>query len=181
MAYSTSPTFTPGTELAAADLNQLGDNITYLKAQTDLAVLSGTLVTRTTNQSISNNSYTDVTFTTEVFDQGGWIAVSATTITVPASAIPPGYTTVALDIRPTAQFASNATGKRSAIVTQSGTTIISASLAADSSSNTDIPLTSTLVSAVVGDTFKLSVYQNSGGSLNLVAARLVVAVYRPIS
>src|SRR4051812_41994658 len=124
MAYTTPPTFSAGTELAAADLNLLGDDIAYLKAQTDLAVLSGCVVSRSTSQSISDSVYTDVTFTTEVIDQGGWIAVSSTTVTVPAGAIPSGYTTVALDVRPVAQFASNATGKRSAIVTQNGSTIL---------------------------------------------------------
>ena len=120
MAYVTPPTFTPASELAADDLNILGDDIVYLKAQADMAVLSGVRAARTTTQSIPDATPTEIIFTAETFDQGGWIAVTATTATVPSSAIPPGFTVVALDVRIGVNFAANATGYRKATVMQNG-------------------------------------------------------------
>ncbi len=180
MAYVTPPTFTAATTATAADVNILGDDIKYLKAQTDLAVFSGMFAKRTTNQSISDSTDSDVTLTTEVWDNGGWIAVSATTATLPAGAIPAGFTTVAIDIRAAALFAGNTVGARRLIINQSGTQIYSKAIEATGTGGLTVDF-SILWPAVAGDTFKLQVWQNSGGALNLSSAYLSLSVYRPIS
>ena len=46
MAYATPPTFTGGTELTAADLNILGDDIVDLDARVDARAFSGVRVYR---------------------------------------------------------------------------------------------------------------------------------------
>jgi hypothetical protein len=181
MPYTTPPTFTPGTELAAADLNLLSDDIVYLKAQTDLTVFSGVITTRSaTPQSIPNNSTTNVVFLSETVDQGGWIAVSSDTITVPAGAIPPGYTSVILDVRYIASWASNATGVRSVQFTFNGTPFLGTSYSA-ASANTTEHAASWKIVAEAGDTLTLEVLQTSGGALNLTSVSVSVDVYRPFS
>lgn len=180
MAYTTPPTFVAGTELAADDLNLLGDDIVYLKAQADLAVLSGTRASRVTTQSIPNNTATPISFTVETFDQGGWIAVTSTTFTVPAGAIPSGYTTVALDVRVGVNFAANATGYRKATVTQNGSPVLAPQVDASTTSVNNVN-ESTILTAVAGDTFQVEAYQNSGGALNIGSAYLILAVFKPVS
>jgi hypothetical protein len=179
MAYVTPPTFTPGTELAADDLNLLGDDIKYLKAQTDQAVLSGCVVTRAASQSIPNNTATLMSFTAEVIDAGGWIAVTSTTVTVPAGAIPAGYTTIAVDCRISATFATNATGYRRATLLKNGTPVVGPVVDAGSGQVTVVS-ESCITTAVAGDTFTVEVQQTSGGSLN-VTAGLTVVVFKPVS
>jgi hypothetical protein len=180
MAYTTPPTFSSGTTATASDAQILSDDIAYLKAQTDLAVFSGVRATRTTNQSIPAATDTDVTLTAEVWDQGGWIAVPATTATVPASAIPPGYTTVVLDIRVGVIFTGNAVGGRRAIISQNGTQIYIKGMDAPGTSGLMVDFTM-LAPAVAGDTFTVQVWQNSGGTLTITSANMSLAVFRPLS
>ncbi len=179
MAYVTPPTFTAGTTGTAADVNILGDDIKYLKAQTDQAVLSGCVVTRAASQSIPNNTATLISFTAEVIDAGGWIAVTSTTVTVPAGAIPAGYTTIAVDCRMDATFATNATGYRRASIMKNGAQILGPVVDAGSGQVT-VVIGSTITTAVAGDTFTLEVQQTSGGSLNVTGA-LTVVVFKPVS
>ena len=180
MAYTTPPTFVSSTTATAADVNILGDDIVYLKAQTDQAVFSGFYANRSTNQSIPDSTDTDVTLTTESWDQGGWIAVSATTATVPASAIPAGYTNVIVDIRCAAHFAGSAVGARRLIINKSGTQFASQAIDAPGTSSLSVAF-STLIDAAAGDTFRIQVWQDSGGALNILSASLSVAVFKPLS
>lgn len=180
MAFTTPPTWPPDTVVASDDLQILSDDITYLKAQTDLAVLSGCLVTRSTTQSIPDNSDTAILFTTEVFDQGGWITVTSDTVTVPAGAIPPGYTTIAIDVRVGVHFGTNSTGYRKATVNQNGSPISGPQN--DASPTTTTPVNeASLTTAVAGDTFTVNAYQNSGGALDIISAKLSITVYKPVS
>lgn len=180
MAWTTPPTFVADTELAADDLNLLSDDLNYLKSRTDAATLSGVAVNRNgVAQSISDSSWTAVSWTTEIFDEGGWIAVTSSTITVPAGAIPAGYTNVLLDIRFIVTFAANSTGKRKARVTKNGSSVFSDSDAADSDT-TDLGQ-AWPISAAAGDTFQLEVWQNSGGALNASAVALSIVMDKPVS
>src|SRR6478609_8306921 len=125
MAYVTPPTFTASTTSTAADVNILGDDIVYLKARSDALIFSGVRVDRNgSNQSIPDSTWTAVSFTREIIDQGGWIAVTSTTITVPAGAIPAGYTTVIVDADMYATFAANTTGIRKARVLRNGSPFV---------------------------------------------------------
>lgn len=180
MAYTTPPTWSPDTIVASSDLQILSDDITYLKGQTDLAVFSGAYATRGTNLSVSDSTDTDVTLTSETWDEGSWIAVTSATFTVPASAVPPGYTTVIVDIRANVLWAGNSSGARRIIINKTGTQI--RSKAHDMYSASAFPQDlAVLEPAVAGDTFKLQVWQNSGGALNVSSASLSVSVYRPLS
>ena len=40
---------------------------------------------------------------------------------------------------------------------------------------------STILTAEAGDTFTVEAYQNSGGSLNIGSAYLILAVFKPVS
>lgn len=180
MAYSTPPIWTPGAVVAASDLQIQSDDISYLKDRSDALIFNGMYATRTTTQSISNSTDTDVTLTTEIWDVGSWIAVSATTATVPASAIPTGYTNVVIDIRASVLWAGNATGARRLIINQTGTQIYSLAFNPGSASGFPIHF-AILAPAVAGDTFKLQVNQTSGGALNISSASMQLAMYRALS
>lgn len=181
MAWVTPPTETAGAVLAAADLNVIRDDLTYLKAQTDLAVFSGFGVDRNgATQSIPNATWTLITFTREGYDAGGWIAVSSDTATLPAGAIPAGYTTVIVDARMVVTFAANAVGIRKAQIVRTGATFVTNAYSAASADTTDL-IGSALTTAVSGDTFQLQVYQSSGGALNIATAAMSVCVFKPLS
>lgn len=135
---------------------------------------------RSASQSIPDDTTTAVTFQSEVYDEGGWIAVSSTTITVPAGAIPAGYTTVIVDVEFTADFATDSTGRRQAIPYKNGVALMGPGTAAATGQNTWV-LGALKTTAEAGDEFTMDVYQNSGGSLDLLNVSLAVAVYRPLS
>lgn len=168
--------------LTSSDLNTyVRDDLEYLKAQADLAVLSGVIVNRNgATQSIPDSTNTPISFTNEVLDQGGWITVTSTTATVPASAIPAGYTTVLLQTWFIVTFAANATGVRRARLTKNGSSEYSIAYSAASADTTDL-VASWPVTAVAGDTFQLEVYQTSTGSLNATAGAMSLVVLKPIS
>src|SRR5690348_5602485 len=111
MAFTATPAFVDGTSLPASDLNILSDDITYLKSITDGVALSGVDLTRAASTNISDSTDTDVTWTAEVADLGSWFS-SGTTITVPSSAVPSGFTTIALLAHVRVLWAANGTGYR---------------------------------------------------------------------
>lgn len=166
--------------LTSSDLNTyVRDNLEYLKGKADLIDFSGVLVDRNgATQSIPDSTYTTISFTREIIDVGGWIAVTSTTATVPASAIPAGYTTVIVDIRALVNFAANATGIRRARIMKDGSSQLSVGISAASADTTDLVLP-WFATAVAGSTFTLEVYQSSGGALNVTAAHLAVTVFKP--
>jgi hypothetical protein len=179
MAWTEPPTFSAGTELAAADLDLLGDDLNYLKAQTDLARFTGVLVDRNgVGQTITTATPTLVSFTRETGDTDGYIAVTSTTITVPSAAIPPGFTTVIMDVRFFASWASNTTGIRRATLLVDGSDNVSSNYSAATANTTD-HIVSWFVFAAAGTEFELEVEQTSGGNLSLTNASLWVTVYKP--
>jgi hypothetical protein len=177
MAYVTPPTFAGGDPLPASDLNILGDDIAYLYGVSQGVTFSGCQVSRGSNQSIADTTYADISFTTEDLDYGGWWS-SGTTITVPAGAIPAGFTTIAVLILGALRYASNGTGTRRIRVSKNGSEIETWAVSALSGETTDLTL-STVTTVAAGDTITLSAYQTSGGSLNVSSAHITVLRFAP--
>lgn len=177
MAYTTPPTFSSGATLTAAQLNILGDDIAYLKAIADGVSLSGFQLNRTSNQSINDSSATLISWTTEVFDFGGWWS-TGTTATTPAGAIPAGYTTVGLLVFGRLQYAANGTGVRRIRTFANGTSFGSRTVGAPTGDVTDVQISEfTTVSS--GHTLTVEAYQTSGGALNCVESNVTMLRYAP--
>lgn len=173
MTYTPPPDFNAGDPLTEADLDTLSQDITDLDQRVQGTVASACVVSRNTNQSISNNTDTYVNFTIENLDIGGWFPGSGTTITVPASAIPDGATTILLGCAGDVTFATNSTGARIVELHVNGSLVSGAGntnygLASDP---TVVILNFKIIEVAAGDTIKLNVKQTSGGSLNLTVAR----------
>ncbi len=118
-------------------------------------------VIRTTNQSISNNAVTAISFDTETYDlgRGLWVVGSPTRIT----AVVAGVYTFTGCIR----YDANATGLRSALLRANGATLFGAQSESNPSGTND---TAVIVSAdfllAAGEYVELCAFQNSGISLN---------------
>ena len=167
--------------LTASDMTTyLTNNIEYLKAATDGLAFSGVEASRLSNQSISNATATNVSFTSEGFDYGGYFGGSGTAITVPAAAIPSGYTTIALDVNARARFASNATGYRRLKVYVNGSATSSISVDANAGAETEVTV-SDVVIAASGAVITLEAYQTSTGALNLETCTLHVIRRAPVA
>ncbi len=172
MAWTTPPTFVPADPLAAADLNALGADLTYLKGVTDGLSASGFRINRGSNQSIPDSTATAISFTSEIFDFGGWWS-SGTTATVPAGAIPSGATTVLVEGIARAFFASNATGYRRIDILVNGSVIARKTVGAESTTGTDDE-TSDYFELAAGDTITMEVTHTAGSSINVTALLTVV-------
>lgn len=179
MAWTTPPTFVAADPLAAAELNILSDDLAYLKGITDGVTFSGCKVSRASNLSIPNSTATDVTFVSEGFDVGSWWS-SGATVTVPASCVPAGYTTVAISGSIYVRFVANGTGSRAVIVAINGTAEDSQTVTALSGETTQLTMPFMVV-ASAGDTIKVQVQQTSGGALNLDRANLAVFRVGPVA
>jgi len=181
MAYTPERSWATGDTISASDLNTyLRDNVDFVKAAVDGVAFTGCKLSRSTAQSIANMTDTLISFDTESFDFGGWFGGSGTTVTVPASAIPSGYTTIALLIVARSRFAINATGARIIRILKNGTAEDGTSVGGLPSDVTDVNSVA-FVTAVSGDTIQLQVYQSSGGSLNADVNKLSVVRYAPVS
>lgn len=173
MSYTDPPDFNAGDVLPADDLQTLTDDIRDLDSRAQGFAVSGCQVSRTTNVNIADSTDTYISFTTENLDIGGWFPGTGTTITVPASAIPSGYTTVLLWLTATAKFDDNATGRRLAEIHVNGSSIggqMGPGL--DGGDNTIIYVAGELAEVASGDTIKLNVKQTSGGTLAVLSAKL---------
>ena len=170
---------TMGSEIGtSSDWNTyVRDNELYLKSIVDGVSFSGVQVRRAATQAITTATETDVSFDTETLDFGGWWA-SGTTITVPAGAIPSGYTTVAIILQASAKFASNGTGARRITLLKNGASVGTWQVSALTGDVTDVQVFS-VTTVAAADTVKLDVYQTSGGNLNINEAVLTVLRYAP--
>lgn len=178
MPYAVPPNFTAGNALTAAELDVLGDDIVYLNGLAQGTTFSGTEIGRATAQSIPNSTLTAVTFTAETFDFGGWWA-SGSLATVPAGAIPSGFTTIMVQCFATARFAANGTGTRQAAIVLNGSVSgVGVSVSALSGETTLVPVTK-VIEVAAGDTLGLSVQQNSGGALNCDYGLLTIVRFAP--
>jgi hypothetical protein len=174
----TSPKTWGSETLTSSDMNTyVRDDLLYLYGIAQGVVFSGVQVSRSTDQSISDSTETAVSFTTENLDFGGWWS-SGTTVTVPAGAIPSGYTTVAVLIFCAARFATNATGRRGITALKNASSVGTWSITALPSDQTDLQLTA-VTTVASGDTLTMDVYQSSGGALACKEARFTVLRYAP--
>lgn len=179
MAYTTPPTFIADTELAADDLNILGDDIEYLKAITDGVLASGCQVRRTSAQSIATGSDENINFDTENFDIGGWYT-AGTKVIVPAGAIPDGFSTIVVIVVAAVKWETDGSGKRKLTILKNGSGIGNWKVQALDDDNTSIYLTE-FTSVTSGDEIQLNVWQNSGGGLDVTESTLTVMRYAPKS
>ena len=180
MAWTTPPTFVSATAGAAADMNIVRDDLNYLKGISDGVVFSGVQLARTSDQTLTTSVAANISWVTEVFDYGGWWA-SGTTVTVPAGAIPSGYTTIAVMVFARIRFASNSTGIRRIRIMQNGSAIgtrTSSALGGGDSTDTDI---SDVAVCAAADTFTLEAYQTSGGNLAADGSGLTIVRIAPVA
>lgn len=165
MAYVTPPTFGADTALPASDLNVLSDDISYLKAFADAQAGSGVSLLRTTNLSVVTASWTDIPWGSAPIDITGWWT-SGTDITVPSGLVPPGYTSVVIEIETRARFDQNGTGARQIQVMLNGG-LVEIPFATSGITGETTPVAITVwADCVDGDVLTVQVYQNSGGNLN---------------
>lgn len=179
MAWTTPPTFTSDAVLLASELNAISADLAYLKGGSDGVAFSGCKLSRSTDLATSDTAYTDVTMTAEAFDVGGWWS-SGASATVPASAVPSGYTTVALLVIAVVRWDANGTGTRGVAVSQNGSDVDYLNTSGLSGETTTVSY-STVLQAAAGDTVKLRAYQSSGGSLDVNLAKMTVVRLAPIS
>ena len=177
MTYSTVSTKATGDTVAASDWNTyLRDNMADHEARIGAIAYSGCRVVRTTNQSIPDSTYTAISFTAETTDQGGWFPTTGTTATVPSGALPPGYTTLVLQVSVQLYWAGNATGQRVVRILKNGVEFFSWAQGPAGASNFGMGGTATDVTAVPSDTITVEVNQSSGGALNLIGATQEIAL-----
>jgi hypothetical protein len=153
------------------------DNELYLYGISQGVVFSGVQVTRSASQSISNNTETAVSFDTENLDFGGWWS-SGTTVTVPAGAIPSGYTTIAILVFCAVRYVSNGTGIRRVTALKNGASFGTWQIQAITGDSTDVQLQE-VTTVAAGDTLTMETAQTSGGNLSMNEGRFTVLRYAP--
>jgi hypothetical protein len=122
-----------------------------------------------TTQSISNSTWTAVTFDTEDYDVG---SMHSTSVNTSKFTVPTGGGGIYL-LTAQVTFAANATGVRQIrFLKGSGATDIGGTSARSSVTATDIETLSSslVVSLAAGDIVEVYAYQTSGGSLNIGSA-----------
>ena len=175
MAYVTPPTFVSGAVLTAAQLNVLGDDIVYLKAQADGVAVQGVYLTRSTGLSLANVTYVDIPWTTENVDVGGWHAAGSTDIVIPAGAIPSGFSSILVRVDAVVTFASNNANSRGIAIVLNGSSIGAQFVQAINGDSTTMNTFAWAV-CVAGDVLKVQAWQSSG--VTLVASQMKVGAFR---
>jgi len=125
----------------------------------ELGTRRGVKLTRAAAQSIANNSATNISWTAEVADTDGFIAVTATTITIPAGLA--GIYGISLSVT----WASAPGTSAWMGIAANGVNYrlpAGVDLSPGMSITVDLPATT--------GTIICSVYQNSGGAINITAA-----------
>lgn len=137
---------------------------TYLDALYAPKAASGARVYNSANISIPDSSFTNLTFNSERFDTGSIHSTSSNTgrLTAPVT----GKYLISASLA----FVNNATGLRIAGILLNGTTNLAAqSTAAFAGTSANFSLT-TIYHLTAGDYVEVSVYQTSGGPLNVSAS-----------
>jgi hypothetical protein len=113
-----------------------------------------------TAQSIATATYTDIVFDTENYDSDGIInfGTSATALIIQTGGV--------YDILGQVSVASNATGGRLARLTVNGTAIAFNNAGAMNGANSVVQVKAENVILAAGDLVRVSIWQNSGSSLN---------------
>jgi hypothetical protein len=136
---------------------------TGLKWETAGAGFVGVKVYQTADQSMSNATFTAITFNSETFDTDGFHSTTTNTsrLTVPAGKA--GYYLVIAQLA----YNGNATGQRQAEVTVNGAGGFGKFIQLNAgSSYVPQPKGTTILNLAVGDYVELNGYQDSGGSLS---------------
>jgi hypothetical protein len=115
------------------------------------------------NQSISNSTTTIVTFDSEFLDTNGF---HSTVTNTDRLTVPTGYAGKYLVVA-TANFAGNSTGIRQLLVFKNTTQIAENVIPVNSSGGSTNANAQIIVDLAVGDYVSFSVWQNSGGALNI--------------
>lgn len=172
MSFTTVSTKATGDTVSQSDWNTyIRDNEADLDARISANTFSGCILTRASNQSIPDTTNTLVSWTAETLDVGGWFTPSGTTITVPAGAIPSGYTNIIVEIGCLLVWAGNTVGTRKMEIYQNGASLfVLDTVSPPDATNLTIVRTSLPIPAVAGDTFAINVAQSSTGALNLIGA-----------
>jgi hypothetical protein len=125
------------------------------------STFAGVRVFKSSAQSISNSTVTDLTFDSETFDTDAFHSTSSNTdrLTVPAGKAGK-YLVIAK-----MQFAGGTNGIRQVYIYKNTTDIDLITWQNTSNSNADMCL-STIVDLTVGDYVKMACWQNNGGALN---------------
>lgn len=180
MSFTTAPTFVADDVLEADQLNILSDDINDLDARARQMAFKGVSLFRGSNQSISNSSFTAITWTSAAIDVGGWWT-SGTDVVVPAGAIPDGYTTIYVECHGQTRFASNGTGTRYLEFTLNGSVIEAAFNVSALSGDTTAVQHTVWAEVAAGDVIQMLVEQNSGGALNAATNSFKVKLLGPAS
>lgn len=180
MAYTAPPTFVASDPLAAAELNVLSDDISFLYARSEGTTYSGCSVQKASGTtSVPHDTETALAFASEYLDIGAWWS-SGTDVIVPAGAVPSGYTQIAVDIYARCRFAANGTGTRALIVYVNGTSIASPNISAISGETMTMVYPEVAI-VEAGDVITLGVKQTSGGALDVSNYRLTVQRRGPVA
>jgi hypothetical protein len=131
-------------------------------AASGAATFVGASVFNTTDQTLSNNTFTAVTFNSENWDTDSFHSTSSNTSRM---TIPSGKNGKYL-ISGTLAYTGNATGARGFFIYKNGAAIHYIQIA--SSANSVYPNASMVVDAVATDYFEVYAWQNSGGNLDLI-------------
>ena len=175
MAYTVPPTFVASDPLAAADLNILGDDLIDHEARISAQSFSGVRLLTSGASSVPDSVFTDVSWDSATFDQGGWWA-SGATITVPAGTVPAGYTDAVLSVAATVRFDVNGTGNRQLKVIKNGSAWSYNDVrTADASETTTCLVVEPALIATDGDTIKVQCWQSSGGALDCTTQHLAIS------
>jgi len=124
---------------------------------------SAVQVNKSGNQSVSNSTVTVVTFDTETVDTDGFHSTTTNTdrLTVPTGKAGK-YLVVA-----TANFAGNGTGIRQLLLYKNATQVAENVISSNSGAGSTNVNAQIIVDLAVGDYMTFSVWQNSGGALNM--------------
>lgn len=174
MTYTSLSSKSTGDTITASDWALIDSDLDDLDARITANTFSGTILTRLTTQSIPDSAATPLNLTAEVIDEGSWFPGSGTTITVPAGAIPSGYTKVVCRLEINAEWTANATGRRTMDIYKNGS-IIGPIFQQDASTISFGQSNSRTFWFEAGDTITFQLYQDSGGALNLNSALVTVA------
>jgi len=165
MSYVDPPTAVSDTIATAADFNILADDIRDLDARADASTYQGVYLRRTTNQSIPNMSWTAISWSSGAPDLGNWWT-SGANITVPAGAIPSGFTTIVVRVDVLLNYFANGVGARQARVLVNGSQIAVHHQSAITG-DTTVVIVWGIAEVAVGDVITIEAYQNSGGALSI--------------
>jgi hypothetical protein len=165
VAYTPEKTWTSEI-ITASDLNiYLRDNVDWVYALASQIGVSAVQLTRDAATSTADSTYTDISWSAEEFDFGGWWS-SGATITVPASAIPSGYSTILIAVSGRTRWAANGTGARRLRFLLNGTEFAFFSVSAVAGDSIDLSGYK-LVEVHANDLIKIQTFQSSTGALNI--------------